>query len=394
MVDFRLTPDQEQWRRELQNFLDEALADAPTRSYGESVPQTPAELEFERVFTKRLAAKGWIAPPWPKEYGGLSASHVEQAIFNEELAYAGAPDGGRSFGTGMIGPTLIVHGTEEQKRRHLPAITGGDVIWSQAYSEPGAGSDLASLQTRAVRDGDDYVINGQKIWTTGAHRANWMFILARTDPDAPKHRGISFFLCDMKTPGITVRPLINIAGYHEFNEVFLEDVRVPVENRVGDENRGWYVGMTLLDFERASVKEVAVSRRILEDLADYVRERPTKLGIGLEEARWGLAQLWTENQVAQMMAYRTATIQDAGKVPSYEASMNKVFATESTQRLFNFAVNLLGLYGQLDPDPRWDTLYGRVNKGYLLNLAPTIYSGANEIQRNIIAQRGLGLPRQ
>src|SRR5918997_4785015 len=192
-------------------------------------------------------------------------------IFSEELAYAGAPGGGRIFGVGMIGPTLIVHGSEEQKAQHLPGITSGTVLWCQGYSEPGAGSDLASLQTRAVRDGDDYIVNGQKIWTTQAHVANWMFLLARTDQEAPKHKGISFFLLDMKTPGITVRPLVNMADRHEFNEVFFEDVRVPAKNLVGGENRGWYVAMTLLDFERSSVASVAANRRALQQLCGFAR---------------------------------------------------------------------------------------------------------------------------
>ncbi len=223
-MDFTFTESEERLRGELRRFLADVL---PPDWEGSGTDLSDDDFEFGQYFNKRLAERGWIAPAWPKQYGGLGATHVEQAIFGEELAYHRAPMGGRIFGVGMIGPTLIVHGSEEQKRRHLPGITAAEVLWCQGYSEPGAGSDLAALQTRAVRDGDDYVINGQKIWTTQAHRAQWMFLLARTDPEAPKHKGITFFLVDMKTPGITVRPLVNMAGRHEFNEVFFEDVRVP-----------------------------------------------------------------------------------------------------------------------------------------------------------------------
>jgi alkylation response protein AidB-like acyl-CoA dehydrogenase len=239
---------EERLRDEVRAFLKENM---PTSdAAGGMGARDDQAFEEAKIFNQKLAQRGWIAPAWPKEYGGLGASIVEQMVFNEEFGYHGAPDTGtRGFGVGMIGPTLIVHGNEEQKRQHLPRITSGEAIWCQGYSEPGAGSDLASLQTRAVADGDDFVINGQKIWTSGGHRANWMFMLARTDPDAPKHRGISFFLLDIKnTPRVTVRPLINMANRHHFNEVFFEDVRVPRRNMVGEENRGWYVGMTLLDF--------------------------------------------------------------------------------------------------------------------------------------------------
>lgn len=387
-MDFRFTPEQDQLRQEIRAFLKENLPPdfRPVR------PTDQDNWEFQLQFNKKLAAKKWIAPAWPPQYGGLGWSHTQQMIFSEELAYAGAPDGGRVFNVGMIGPTLIVHGTEEQKREHLPRITNAEVVWCQGYSEPGAGSDLASLQTRAVRDGDEYVVNGQKIWTTGAHHADWMFMLVRTDPDAPKHRGITFLLVDMKTPGITVRPLVNMAGYHEFNEVFFEDVRVPVKNRVGEENRGWYVAMTLLDFERSNVASIAGNQRTLETLAQHIRERKPG-GPYRDVLRHRLADLWVTNETGRMLSYRIAWMQDHGQVPNYEASVIKVLATELAQKIMNFGVNLLGLAGQLEPDSKY-ALYGAViEKGHLSAVAPTIYSGTNEIQRNIIAQRGLGLPR-
>ena len=230
----------------------------------------PTARDAAEEWVAAMAEAGWIAPHWPEEYGGAGLSPMEQFIFKQEMSTAGAPAvGGR--GVSQLGPTLIVHGTDEQKAEHLPKILSGEVDWRQGYSEPGSGSDLASLQTRAVRDGDEYVINGQKIWTSLAHLADWLYVLVRTDPDAPKHRGISFLLVDKSTPGVSVRPLIDMSGRHHFNETFFEDVRVPVSNRVGDENRGWYVGMTLLDFERSNIGGAVGSRRMLtrivEDLA-------------------------------------------------------------------------------------------------------------------------------
>ncbi|MBI2761559.1 MAG: acyl-CoA dehydrogenase [Chloroflexi bacterium] len=391
-MDFKFTESEERLRGDLRAFLKETL---PVDWKGTGSDISDDDFEFGQHFNKKLAERGWVAPAWPKQYGGAGATHVEQAIFGEELAYNRAPLGGRIFGVGMIGPTLIVHGSEEQKSRHLPGITKGDVLWCQGYSEPGAGSDLANLQTRAVRDGDDYVVNGQKIWTTQAQNAKWMFLLARTDPEVPKHKGISFFLVDMKTPGITVRPILNMVDRHEFNEVFFEDVRIPAKNLVGGENRGWYVAMTLLDFERSSIGASAASRRTLEEMARYATAARHNGGRVIDEdwVRQGLAELLIETEVARLMSYRVASMQQRGQSPNYEASMVKVFATESAQRMYNFGTKLLGLYGQLLPESSWVRLDGRIEQGYLSSVAPTIYSGSSEIQRNIIATRGLGLPR-
>ncbi len=387
-MEFKFTAEHEALRTEVREFLRANLPSGP----GPARPTSQENWEQQMAFTRKLAERKWVAPAWPTEYGGLAWPHIKQMIFSEELSYAGAPDGGRVFNVGMIGPTLIVHGTDAQKREHLPRITSGEVVWCQGYSEPGAGSDLASLQTRAVRDGDDYVVNGQKIWTTGAHHADWCFLLVRTDPNAPKHKGISFLLADMKSPGITVRPIVNMAGYHEFNEVFFEDVRVPVANRVGEENNGWYVAMTLLDFERSNVASIAANQRTLEHLATYIkREHP---GNGYADVlRHHLADLWLANETGRLLSYRTAWMQESGLVANYEASVIKVFATELGQRITNFGVNLLGLKGQLEPESAYAEFAGTLEKGHLSNVSPTIYSGSSEIQRNIIATRGLGLPR-
>jgi alkylation response protein AidB-like acyl-CoA dehydrogenase len=387
-MEFKFTAEHDALRNEVRAFLREHLGDGPGPSRPTSQDNWPEQI----AFLKTLAARGWVAPAWPVDYGGLGWSHINQMIFSEELSYAGAPDAGRVFSVGMIGPTLIVHGTDAQKRDHLPRITAGEVVWCQGYSEPGAGSDLAALQCRAVRDGDDYVVNGQKIWTTGAHHADWCFLLVRTNPDAPKHRGISFLLVDMKTPGITVRPIVNMAGAHEFNEVFFEDVRVPAANRVGEENNGWYVAMTLLDFERSNVASIAGNQRTLELLLGYAHEhRPG--GASFPVLRHRLADLWIANETGRLLSYRTAWMQESGRVPNYEASAIKIFATELAQRITNFGVGVMGLRGALEPESAGAVHSGVIEKGHLSNVAPTIYSGSSEIQRNIIAQRGLGLPR-
>ena len=390
-MELRFGEKEEALRQEVRGFLKQHLKDDGGRAaFGSGNDE---QFEAAREFNRALAARGWIAPAWPKEYGGLDASIAEQMVFNEEFGYHGAPDtGSRGFGVGMIGPTLIIHGNEEQKRHYLPKITSGEHMWCQGYSEPGAGSDLASLQTRAIRDGDDYVINGQKIWTSGGHRANQMFCLVRTDPEAPKHRGISFLLIDdiKNQAGLTIRPLVNMANRHHFNEVFFEDVRVPARNLVGEENRGWYVGMTLLDFERSGIGTTASQKRTLEQLAAHLRNGPAGRRA---KYRTKLAEHVVANNVARFLGYRIGDMQSRGMVPNYEASVVKIFQSELGQRIHNFGVNMLGLAGQMVPEESRAPLGGNMPEGYLLEVPASIYSGTNEIQRNIIATRGLGLPR-
>ncbi len=392
MVDFRDTPEEAAFRAEVREFIRKY---APKPEPGASDPFTQ---QGTREWMKKLAERGWIAPAWPKEYGGAGMSVMQQFIFNQELAEARAP---RPFGiaVGFVGPTLIVHGTEEQKKKYLPGILKGEDIWCQGYSEPGAGSDLASLQTRAVRDGDDYIINGQKIWTSGGHVAKYMILLARTDPNAPKHRGISYFIVDMKSPGVTVRPLINMAGTHEFNEVFFEDVRVPKENLIGEENRGWYLAQTTLSFERSNIGAAIGARQTIEDLIQFAKDH---LNDGQVTLAWNrairheLAERYVEAGVAQMLSLKIVSIQaKEGVAPGHEASVAKLYGTELNQRIYRTAMKLLGLYGQLDgksPGPEVP-LRGRIKYMYLRSVANTIEGGTSEIQRNIIATRGLGLPR-
>src|SRR5207302_5763058 len=272
---------------------------------------------LQRPLQRKLAERGWLTLAWPEAYGGPAASHIRQTIFQEEMARAGAP--AFDNGVNLVGPCLMLHGTEEQKRRFLPPIARADVYWCQGFSEPGSGSDLASLQTRAVRDGDDFVINGQKIWTSGAQYAHWMFMMARTDPDAPKHKGISYFLVDMKSPGVEVRPLTNLANQNMFNEVFFQDVRVPARNLVGELNRGWYIGTTTLDFERSSIGSAVGVKLQLDQLVKYAKEHAsdgTSRTATVPSTKMELADRYVEANVARLMSYRVITMQAKGMIPN------------------------------------------------------------------------------
>ena len=295
----------------------------------------------------------------------------------------------------MMGATLMIHGSEEQKLEHLPKVAKGEVQWCQGYSEPESGSDLASLSTRAVRDGDEFVINGTKIWTSMAHRADWIMLLARTDPDASKHRGISFFLVDMKSPGIEVRPIINMAGKHEFNQIMFEDVRVPATNIVGEENRGWYVAVTLLDFERSGIDYSARARRLLDDTRDYASGTIIN-GAPMIDIPWiqnELVDRYVECETARLIAYNVAYMQSSGLVPNREASISKVFGSEIVHKTTETCMNILGAYGSLAPSDSRAILEGRVQECWFASFSDTIAAGTSEIQRNIISSRGLGLPR-
>jgi alkylation response protein AidB-like acyl-CoA dehydrogenase len=286
-----------------------------------------------------------------------------------------------------------MHGTEEQKKKYLPGIVQGDEVWCQGFSEPGAGSDLAAVQTRAVKDGDDFVVNGQKIWTSGAHVAKFMILLARTDPEAPKHRGISYFIVDMKSPGIEVRPLVNMAGNHDFNEVFFDNVRVPKANMIGEENRGWYVGTTTLDFERSGIATSISHTLMVQDLATFIRENK---GTGVINEDPGLAMEMADRAieagVEEMLCTQVISMQNRGLVPNKESSIAKLFSSELDVRISRTAMKALGLYSQVTAGHR-AAANGRVASTYLYATTSTVGGGTSEIQRNIIASRGLGMPR-
>ena len=391
MVKFTFTPSQTAFRQDLRNFLK---AELPPDWKGADEDGRTDDVAFERHMRRRLIEKEWLTMAWPREYGGQDASNVKSAIFAEEMMYHEAP-GKDNWGVGMLAPAIMHHGTPEQKRKYLPPIANGEVSWAQGFSEPESGSDLASLQTQAVKDGDDYFITGQKIWSSCAHLSDWMFLLARTDPEAPKHRGITFFVVDLKSPGITMRPIINMVGDHHFNEEYFDNVRVPAENIVGELNRGWYVAMTTLNFERDGTMYTAKARKPLDMLIEMMKEARAN---GCERAispalRHRLAERVLETEVSSLLAYRIAWMVDHGLEPQQEASISKMFSTELLLRVANTGMQVLGLMGQLVEESKWAPLRGKLRRLYLWSVSEPVRVGTSEIQRNIIATRCLGLPR-
>ena len=406
-MDWADSAEQGAFRTQVRSFIEERLPEYYRRraeeidaagehdwqadlTIGDDAAQTAA-----KQWADALAEHGWAAPHWPEEYGGAGLTSMEQFIFNSEMAYSGAPPVGGS-GMRLLGPTVLVHGTEEQKRKLLAPTLRGDILWAQGFSEPGAGSDLASLQTRAVRDGDEYVINGQKMWTSTAHKSNWLFGMFRTDPDAPKHRGISFMVMPQENNGITVRPIITMGFEHGTNETFFEDVRVPANNVIGEVNRGWYVGMTLLDFERSNIAGAVETRRRLSSLIDYLDTDEGRLRAQdrARTTRAAIADRWIESEVLFNFSFRIISMQAAGVIPNYEASTSKIFGSELNQRTANTGMKAFGLYANI-----WDRAHertpldARFTQLYVHSVVYTIFGGSNEIQRNIIATRGLALPR-
>jgi alkylation response protein AidB-like acyl-CoA dehydrogenase len=393
-MDFRFDPQHETFREEVRGFLDEALP--PTwGSKNDREELTPEEQSFAEGFEKKLAEKGWLTLAWPTEYGGLGADPLQQLVYNEEMSYARAPGATTNIAIHLTGPTLMLYGTDDQKRRFLPPIAAAEEHWCQGFSEPEAGSDLASLQTRAVRDGDDFVVNGTKVWISYARRAGWCIILARTDADAPKHKGISYFLMDMKSPGIEIQPLTNVLDSGSFTQIYMDNVRIPRSNLVGDLNQGWYVATTTLDFERSGIQRVMYAHRTLDEVIAYAQEARSG-GTSLLErpmVRHKLADLKVEFEVGRLLCHRVAWMQSRGLVPNYEASVSKLYGTELQQRLSQAIIGIVGLAGALSRGSPWAALDGAVERYYLAAPSYTIAAGTSEVQRNIIALRGLGLPR-
>ncbi|MYD65249.1 MAG: hypothetical protein F4X26_04590 [Chloroflexi bacterium] len=406
-MDWSDTPEQAAFRQEVRALIDEHLPDLYRRMRDDGTEEgyeggwiaDRASDDAERKdaaedWTDAVSAHGWFAPHWPEEYGGAGLSPMEQFIYNQEMAEAGAPIVGGS-GVSFLGPTMIVHGTEEQKEKYLPKILSGETVWAQGYSEPGAGSDLGSLQTRAIRDGDEYVINGQKIWTSNAHYSDAIFALVRTNPDAPKHRGISFLLIDdIHTPGLNLRPLINMAWQHGFNETFFEDVRTPATNVLGEVDRGWYVGMTLLDYERSNISGAVTLRRQIGQLIEFAHGRDADKVRMLPSVRGEITDRYLEAEVGANFSFRIISMQNAGVIPNYEASTAKMFISESRQKLARTGMKTFGLYANLwDEDEPYAPAKTAFTQRYITTIPGTIGGGSSEIQRNIIATRGLGLPR-
>ena len=345
---------------------------------------------------KRLFAGGWVGVHWPREYGGRGASIIENYLLQEELARAQAPELIGRIGVNLVGPTLIRHGTETQKQRHLRKLLAAEEIWCQLFSEPNAGSDLTGLRCRAVRDGDHFVVDGQKVWTSYAQFARWGILLARTDFEAPKAKGISFFILDMHSPGVTVRPLRQMTGSDEFNEVFLDNVRIPVENLVGELNHGWEIAQTTLSHERGtSPRQLVMHRILLDELLKLARSMGSNsAGTAVDPLmRQRLAQAVVEQELFKLHNWRVLTgVLRHGK-PGPEGSMVKLFWSEMSQRLHDAAMQLLGPSAQLVRGDRRAVANGRWQRSYLYYRSCTIFAGTSEIQRNIIAERVLGLPR-
>jgi alkylation response protein AidB-like acyl-CoA dehydrogenase len=393
-MDFHFTEEEEDFRQEVRQFLREELdpdwvAPSNFAIFGDDGLWAAAQ-----KMAQKLSEKGWLTLGWPEAYGGKPGSQFKKLILFEEMAYHGAP-GVDPFGVKMLAPILLAYGTEEQKRRHLPPIAQGKLMWCQGFSEPDAGSDLAALRTAAKETDDCFIVNGQKVWTSGGHRADWSFFLARTDPDAARHRGISFFLVDMKTPGITVSPLINILGEHCFNEIYFDDVRIPKENLVGEKNKGWYVAMSLEGFERSMIEYSAECRRYFERFVQFLKEADDhrKDLIKKSDIRRRLAKLAAMIEAARWLAYRVAWQQSKGGEVAYEAALSKVYGSELMQHMGQVCLDILGLYGQLIPGSKWAPLKGEIERWYVGNLGRTIGGGTSEIQRNLIATIGLKLPR-
>jgi pimeloyl-CoA dehydrogenase large subunit len=399
-MDLRFTPEENAFRDEVRTFLRAALPESIRRKMIEGRRLAREDLVgWQRI----LNAKGWAVPHWPVEWGGTNWSPVRQYIYHEELQQAPAPDP-LPFGVNMVGPVIIAFGSEAQKRRHLPRIANLDDWWCQGFSEPGAGSDLASLKTAERREGDHYVVNGQKTWTTLAQYADWMFCLARTDQAAKKQDGISFLLIDMKTPGITVRPITTIDGGQEVNEVFFDDVCVPIENRVGEENRGWDYAKFLLGNERSGIARVGVSKarlRRLREIAALERVGDKPL-IEDERFRVKIAAIEVELKALEMTQLRVVAAERRGNRPDPASSILKIKGSEIQQAISELLLEAIGPYAVVgeaphEEDERWNE--PPVGHDWATGLAPqyfnmrkvSIYGGSNEIQKNIIAKAILGL---
>jgi alkylation response protein AidB-like acyl-CoA dehydrogenase len=393
-MDFNYSPEDEAFRGQLRTWLEANRQFAPG-AVSNMARETEGQWEARVRWHKKLNEGGWVAVNWPKQYGGRGATVMQRVIFREELGRLHLSEPMTGMGIGLLGPTLMHWGTDDQKRRHLPAILKGEEIWCQGYSEPGAGSDLASVQTRAVEDGDYFVVNGQKVWTSVAHHADWIFALVRTDPDAPKHKGISYLLIDMHTPGVTVRPLVQMTGGRGFNEVFFEDVRVPRSNIVGEQNNGWQVAMTTLMFERGGGAGQGGTLAEVRELADVARRLPRNGGSAWDDSsvRQKIAEFASEALALKYTGYRQLTRQLKGMPPGPEGSMMKLCGTELALKIASFAMELLGPYSQFEYGAPFAVDHGRWSFRMLAARGPTIFAGTNQIQHNIIGERVLGLPK-
>ena len=390
-MDFRLTEEQENFRKEVRDFLEGEI------KQGLWEPTIDAWImAYDPAFTRRVAARGWIGLTWPKEYGGQGRSFVDRLILTEEMLRYGAPAACHWFADRQIGGSILKYGTEEQKQDLLPKIVKGEMYVGLGMSEPEAGCDLASLKTRAIKKDDHYVIDGQKTWTSGGRHMNYLYLLARTDPNVPKHRGISEFIIPKDLPGITTSPIIDITGNEAWNEVFFDNARVPKECLIGQENNGWRQVMEQLAYERSGMERLMANYPVFEGIIQFVKET-SRDGKPLSQdpvIRHQLAQLKIEFEVGRLFMYRVALVMDEGRSPEWEAAMSKAYATAFEQRLASIALDILGLYGHLAPGSKWAKLNGMAYHSYLSSKGYSLQAGSSEILRNILALRKLGLPAQ
>lgn len=398
-MDFKLS-DEQITRRDLHYSVCKELDKRKPLSFRQHAFEIEAKYssdegwQYHLMCAKEFARRGWLSHHWPREYGGEGGSMMDQVLFEEARGYYGIP-GEDAFGVGMLAPTLIACANEEIKKKFLPPIAAAEVSWCEGWSEPNAGSDLAAVTTSAIRKGDDYVVNGQKIWTTGAHRADWIFMLVRTNPNIDRpQQGLSFILADMKTPGITVNPILYMDMTHTYNEVFFDDVHVPARNIVGEENKGWAVTQTLAGFERSNIEFVTMMYRQLEDAVEYLNEVRLD-GEPMAKKpliRDKIADLACNLEAARALSYRVADLQDKGQFANFDASAIKIFASDLQSRFAFTMTEILGPYGQVKAS-KWAPLYGVWEEWYQQHFALSVSMGTNEIQKNIIAWAGLGLPR-
>jgi alkylation response protein AidB-like acyl-CoA dehydrogenase len=390
-VDLTLSPSEEAFRDELRAWLEE-------NHPGEAPDEDDARgFEFRRQWQHKLHEAGYAGLSWPKEYGGRGATLVEQAIFSEEMVRANAPSPANILGLAMGGPVVITHGTEEQKRRFLEPILSAKEIWCQGFSEPEAGSDLASLRTRAVKQNDEWVVTGQKVWTTYAHVAKWCMLVARTDPDAAKHQGLTYFIMDMEQPGVEVKPLVQITGEAEFNEIFMEEARIPEENVVGEVGQGWAVAITTLMNERTGIAfaSQALLQMQLRKLIELAQSTSHNGGSLADDPliRDRIAQLYIETQVLRLTAYRGLTSVMKTGIPGPEGSLGKWQWAEVNQRLTELALEIEGPYSQLARGSEYAIEDAEWQYFFLRSRANSIEGGTTEILKNIVAERVLGLPK-
>jgi alkylation response protein AidB-like acyl-CoA dehydrogenase len=390
-MDFKLSEEQQKFRQEVHDFLEDELRQ------GLWEPSCDAWIMgFDPEFTKRIAQKGWIGLTWPKEDGGQGRSYIDRLILTEEMLYYGAPAACHWFADRQIGGAIVHYGTEEQKKELLPLILRGEAYVGLGMSEPETGSDLASLKTRATEDGDDYIIEGQKVWTSGGSYMNWIYLVARTDQDAPKHKGISEFFFKSSVPGITISPIVDITGGVHFNEVFFDSVRVSKKYLIGEKNRGFYQILNQLDYERSGMERLMANYPLFEALIQYTKETKRN-GKPLSEEptiRSKLAQLKIELEVGRLHMYRVAMVMDGDRAPNWESAMTKAYGTAFEQRLASTAIEILGLYGQLSPESKRAPVRGMAYHSYLSSKGYSLQAGTSEILKNILALRKLELPTQ